>query len=118
VSASPAIASSNGRDLGPGDSLLRRTVFAVVGAEILFLVFLTVFLWNHADPMGDGMEMVGVGAAIMFIFLPLTLPALLVAKEGRQLVAAALLAGLAAFAYFALWLELLGDLRISQPPWA
>ena len=39
-------------------------------SESLFIVFLTVFLFNHANPKGDGMEMVVVGAAMMFIFLP------------------------------------------------
>ncbi|MGZ8401509.1 MAG: hypothetical protein ACXWVI_09450 [Methyloceanibacter sp.] len=46
------------------------TVLLTVAAQSLFLVFLTVFLFNHANPKGNGMEMVGVGAAFMFIFLP------------------------------------------------
>jgi hypothetical protein len=50
------------------------------------------------------MEMVGVGAAFIL------------AKEGR-LVAAALLAGLAAFLYFALWFQLLDELGIQPAPW-
>jgi hypothetical protein len=90
----------------------------VVGAQSLFLVFLTVFLFNHANPKGDGMEMVGVGAAFMFIFLPLSLPAFILAKEGRHLVVAALLAGLAAFAYFAIWFQLLDELGIKEAPWS
>jgi hypothetical protein len=40
--------------------------------------------------------------------LPLTLPA----REGRWLMLAATLAALAAFAYFALWLELLRELGL------
>jgi hypothetical protein len=54
----------------------------------------------------------------MFIFLPLTLPAFMLAKESRHLVLAAVLAGVAAFAYFALWFELLGELGIRPAPWA
>ena len=79
----------------------------------LFLIFLTVFLFNHANPKGDGMEMVAVGAAFMFIFLPLSLPAFVLSKEGRALVIAAILAGLASFAYFAFWLEILDELHLS-----
>ena len=97
---------------------LRTSVLFAVAVEIAFLVFLTVFLWNHADPMGDGMEMVGAGAAFMLIFLPFTLPALVLAKESRYLVLAALLAGVAAFLYFALWLEMLDELHIHQAPWS
>ena len=95
--------------LSTGDRRLRLSVLFACGVEALFIVFLTVFLFKHADPRGDGMEMVGVGAAFMPIFLPLTLPALLLAREGRWLMLAATLAALAAFAYFALWLELLRE---------
>ena len=103
---------------GLGNRRLRASVLFAVTVEIAFLVFLTVFLWNHADPMGDGMEMVGVGAAFMFIFLPFTLPALVLAKESRYLVLAALFAGIAAFLSFALWLEALDELHIQQAPWS
>ncbi len=89
---------------GKGDRHLRASVFFAVAVQCLFLIFLTVFLFNHADPKGDGMEMVGVGAAFIL------------AKEGR-LVAAALLAGLAAFLYFALWFQLLDELGIQPAPW-
>lgn len=94
--------------LSTGDRRLRLSVLFACGVEALFIVFLTVFLFKHADPRGDGMEMVGVGAAFMLIFLPLTLPA----REGRWLMLAATLAALAAFAYFALWLELLRELGL------
>jgi len=43
--------------------------------------YVDVFLFNHANPKSDGMEMVGVSAAFIFIFLPLSLPAFLLAKE-------------------------------------
>jgi hypothetical protein len=103
---------------GPGDRRLRASVLLAVAAQALFLVFLTVFLFNHANPKGDGMEMVGVGAAFMLIFLPLSLPAFILAKESRYLVIAAVLAGLAAFGYFAIWFQLLDELGIRQAPWS
>ena len=62
------------------------------------------------------MEMVGVSAAFMFIFLPFSLPALILAKEKRHLVVAACLAGLAALLYFLLWLEVLAKLGIKSAP--
>jgi hypothetical protein len=64
------------------------------------------------------MEMVGASAAFMFIFLPFTLPALILAKESRHLVVAALLAGIAAVLYFLIWLELLAELGIQEAPWS
>jgi hypothetical protein len=76
-----------------------------------------VFLWRHADPMGDGMEMVGSSIAFMFIFLPYRLPADLRAKTGRLLILAALLALIASFLYFGLWLEFLDELSIQPAPW-
>ena len=53
----------------------------------------------------------------MFIFLPFTLPALILAKERRHLAVAAFLAGLAAVLYFLLWLEALSELGIRAAPW-
>ena len=78
-------ARQKGYSAGPGDRRLRTSVLLTVAAQSLFLVFLTVFLFNHANPKGDGMEMVGVGAAFMFIFLPLSLPAFVLAKESRAI---------------------------------
>lgn len=97
-------------DLSRGDRRLRLSVLFTVTVHCLFLLFLTVFLFNHANPKGDGMEMVAVGAAFMFIFLPLSLPAFVLSKEGRALIIAAILAG---FAYFAFWLEILDELHLS-----
>lgn len=100
--------------LAKGDRHLRLSVLFAGWAEVGFLVFLTVFLWRHANPMGDGMEMVGVSAAFMFIFLPFTLPALLLARRGRFLVLAAVLAAIGAVASFALWLELLDEMHLPN----
>ena len=70
------------RPLSPGDRHLRTSVLFAVAVHGLFLVVFTVFLFKHADPMGDGMEMVGSSIAFMFIFLPFSLPAYLLAKMG------------------------------------
>jgi len=64
------------------------------------------------------MEMVASSAAFMLIFLPLSLPAYLVAKSGRFLILAAFLAGLSAVLYFLFWLEILDELGIQAAPWA
>lgn len=118
VSVSDLRTLQKGYAAGPGNRRLRANVFFAVAVEIAFLVFLTVFIWNHADRMGDGMEMVGVSMAFIFIFLPFTLPALVLAKESRYLVFAAILAAIAAFLYFALWLEMLDELHLQPAPWS
>ncbi len=100
-----------------GDKRLQAAILLVVALESLFLVFLTVFLINHANPKGDGMEMVAVGAAFTLIFVPVSLPAYLLAKNGRFLIIAALLAGLSAILFFLFWLEILDELGIQAAPW-
>ena len=108
---------TNDDHLSPDDRRLRTSVLFAVAVESLFIVFLTVFLFNHANPKGDGMEMVAVGAAMMFIFFPLSLPAYALASQGRYLIAAAVLAGLAAILSFLLWLQILDELGIQPAPW-
>jgi len=104
------------RPLSLGDKRLRASVLIAVAVEFAFIVFLTTFLFKHADPKGEGMELVGASAAFMLIFLPFSLPALLLAKNGRLLVLAAILAGVAAILYFAFWLEILDELGIQAAP--
>jgi len=61
---------------GNADSRLttsRVSVLLACANEAAFIVFLTWFLFQHADLRGDGMEMAGVGFAFMLIFLPFTL---------------------------------------------
>jgi hypothetical protein len=58
--------------------------------------------------------MVGVGFAFMLIFLPFTLPAFILARNGRWLVLATALAAIGAFAYFGLWLEMVGELELPK----
>jgi hypothetical protein len=102
------------KSLSIGDRRLRLSVLFACWAELGFILFLTVFLFKHADPLGDGMEMVYVSFAFMLIFLPITLPALILARIGRWLVLAAGLAALAAFAYFGLWLEILSEMGLPK----
>ena len=40
-----------------GDKRLRLSVLFACGMEAAFILFLTVFLFQHAEPHGDGMEM-------------------------------------------------------------
>ncbi len=103
--------------LSLGDKRLQTSVLFAVSVHTLFILFFTVFLFQHADPMGDGMEMVGSSIAFMFIFLPFSLPAYLLAKSGRLLILAAILALIASFLYFGLWLEFLDELSIQPAPW-
>jgi hypothetical protein len=102
------------KSLSIGDRRLRLSVLLACGAEGAFIVFLTVFLFKHSDPLGDGMEMVYVSFAFMLIFLPFTLPAIILARNGQWLVLAAGLAALAAFAYFGLWLEILSEMGLPK----
>ena len=108
--------SRNGVSKSPsvGEKRLRLSMLLACGMEAAFIVFLTVFLFQHADPHGDGMEMVGVGFAFMLIFLPFTLPAFILARNVRWLVLAAFLAAIGAFAYFALWVEMVSELGLPK----
>ena len=61
---------------GNADSRLttsRVSVLLACANEAAFIVFLTWFLFQHADPRGDGMEMAGVGFAFMLIFFAIHL---------------------------------------------
>jgi hypothetical protein len=106
--------SAKSKSLSVGDERLRLSVLLTCAIEAAFIVFLTVFLFRHSNPHGDGMEMAGVGFAFMLIFLPFTLPAFILARHRRWLVLAAGLAAVAAAAYFALWLELVSELGLPK----
>src|SRR5262249_29554669 len=104
----------NTESISVGDKRLRLSVLFACAIEAAFILFLTVFLFQHADPHGDGMELARVGFAFMLIFLPFTLPAFILARSGRWLVLAAGLAALAAVAYLGLWLELVSELGLLK----
>ncbi len=97
-----------------GQKLLRLGVLAVVAIETLFAIYISVIVVRGADPKGGGMELVAVGAAAM-IYVALTLPALLIALTGRRhLILAAVLAGLAALAYWSLGAEVLTEMAKAK----
>jgi len=106
--------SPKSKSLSVGDERLRLSVLLTCAIEAAFIVFLTVFLFQHSNPHGDGMEMAGVGFAFILIFLPFTLPAFILARHRRGLVLAAGLAALAAVAYFGLWLELVSEMGLPK----
>lgn len=93
-----------------GQRLLRLGVLGATALETLFVIAIGVVVVRGADSRGGGMELVAIGAAVM-IFLTLTLPALLIAATGRRhLIIAAVLAGLAALAYWSLGAEVLTEM--------
>jgi hypothetical protein len=106
--------SPKSKSLSVGDERLRLSVLLTCAIEAAFIVFLTVFLFQHSNPHGDGMEMAGVGFAFILIFLPFTLPAFILARHRRWLVLAAGLAAIAAVGYFALWLELVSEMGLPK----
>lgn len=106
--------SAESNSLSLGHERLRLSVLFACGMEAAFIAFFTIFVFRHSNPHGDGMEMASVGFAFMLIFLPLTLPAFLLARTGRWLVPATVLAALGAFAYFGLWLETLSEMGLPK----
>jgi hypothetical protein len=62
------------------------------------------------------MELAGASAAFVLLFLAFSLPAVLLAKNGRPLVLAVIFAGLAVILYFAFWFEILDELGIRAAP--
>jgi hypothetical protein len=86
-------------------SALRTLLLVLTVAQMMFIVFLTVFIINHMNPQGDGMEFVAVSAAIMLLEIPFTIPAFILAVRGRALGIAAGLAGFATVAYVLFWLQ-------------
>ena len=53
------------RVLSVSDQRLRLSILFACGVEVAVIAFLFVFLLNHANPLGDGMEMVFVGFAFI-----------------------------------------------------
>jgi hypothetical protein len=67
--------------------------------------------------MGDGMEMVVTSIAFIFIFLPFSLPAYLLAKVGRFLISAALLVLIGSFPLFRAVAQISRRAHHSVGPW-
>lgn len=97
-------------DTDPPRPVLRIALVILTSVQMLFVITLSVFISAHANPRGDGMEFVAVGAAIMLLELPFTVPAFILAVWGRALGVAAGLAGFATFAYFIFWIQVYTEL--------
>jgi hypothetical protein len=89
---------------------LRIGLVVLTAAQMMFIVFLTVFIIRHMNPKGDGMEFVAVSAAIMLLEIPFTIPAFILAVKGRALGVAACLAGFATFAYVIFWVQVYAEI--------
>jgi hypothetical protein len=91
-------------------SWLRIALLVLTAAQMMFIVFLTVFIIRHMNPQGDGMEFVAVSAAIMLLEIPFTIPAFVLAFRGKALGVAACLAGFATFAYVIFWIQVYAEM--------
>src|SRR5262245_9406297 len=98
--------------------LRRRASFFAAYAEIAFLVFLGALLWRHAKPQGAGMEMGGLSAAFMLIFVPLTPPAWILPRQSRFLVTAAFSPHSPPSSISCCGSNLLDELGIARAPWS
>ena len=95
-------------------SALRILLLVLTVAQMMFIVFLTVFIIRHMNPQGDGMEFVAVSAAIMLLEIPFTIPAFILAVRGRALGVAAGLAGFATVAYVLFWFQVSAELTAKS----
>ena len=91
-------------------SRLRIVLLLLTAAQMMFIIFLTVFIIRHMNPLGDGMEFVVVSAAIMLLEIPFTIPAFILAVKGKALGVAACLAGFATFAYVIFWIQVYAEM--------
>lgn len=93
---------------------LRIFLLLLTAAQMMFIVFLTVFIIRHMNPQGDGMELVAVSAAIMLLEIPFTIPAFILAVKGKALGVAACLAGFATFAYVIFWIQVYAEMAAKS----
>ncbi len=93
---------------------LRIFLLLLTAAQMMFIVFLTVFIIRHMNPKGDGMEFVAVSAAIMLLEIPFTIPAFILAVRGKALGVAAGLAGFATFAYVIFWIQVYAEMTATS----
>ncbi len=88
---------------------LRVLVLAAAAAQTAFWIYTWFYIIGHANPKGDGMELVALGP-LTLIFLIFVLPPLLFGAGGRALPVSAGLLVLGAAANAALWIEILAEL--------
>jgi hypothetical protein len=90
-------------DLAPTNwSRLRIAVLVGAAAETLIWLGIWIYTARKANPTGDGMEWIAVWLATV-VFVPFTLPALILGLIGRWLVFAAVLVAGVAIAYLYAW---------------
>jgi hypothetical protein len=88
---------------------LRMAALTVAAAEAVFWVYSIIYVIRHANPMGDGMELVAI-MPLSVLFGALTLPALLLARGGRWIKTSVAFALASGVANFLLWQEILYEL--------
>jgi hypothetical protein len=76
---------------GPKFKALRAVVLILAGLQVLFWLYFFVYIGQHSNPMGDGMEWVAVMPAT-FILLLFAAPAFNFGWNNRMLLAGLLLA--------------------------
>ena len=92
---------------------LRLIVLGVAGAETLFWLYTGYYVSGHANPQGDGMEMLAM-VPMTIIFLALVVPALILGVLGGWFaLASKIAAGFAVVGLIAnaiIWTEILAEL--------
>ncbi len=91
-------------------NLIRIAAMLVAGVEILFWIYTFFYISQHANPLGDGMEMVAV-VPMTIIAVFLAFPAFALSISGRTWWLAASFALAAAVANGVVWAQVLGELR-------
>ena len=82
---------------------LRIAVLVGAAAETFLWAGVWLYTARTANPLGDGLEWILPMLATM-VFVPLTLPALILGLLGRWLIFAALLEAAVAIAYLYAWM--------------
>lgn len=94
---------------------MRVVTYGLVALQGLLLVYLFVYIGQHANPMGDGMEWVAVVPAIFLTAIG-TLPALAVSAGKRLMPAAVLLACVGVLLNGAFFLEISSSRSPANSP--
>jgi hypothetical protein len=88
---------------------IRATVILVAGAQTVFWLYTWYYILGHANPKGDGMELMATMPMTM-IFLVLVAPALVLGLAGRALRTALVLLLIALVLNFFIWSEVVKEL--------
>jgi hypothetical protein len=89
----------------PSEQWLRAFVLVVGAAGAPIIAALAWYISVHADPKAGGMEFGAIPAAIGLIFLPLSVPALILGGINRLLSIGAFFAVLSIIAYGWYWVQ-------------